>query len=474
MSASWLADKIEQWPTAKLLPYARNARTHSDNQVAQIAASIAEFGFTNPILAGSDGIIVAGHGRLAAAQKLGLEIVPVVVLDHLSPTQRRALVIADNRIAENAGWDDAMLRIELEALQLEGFDLDITGFDADALAELIAGEEPDNEGQTDEDAVPEVSETPISRPGDVWIMGQHRLLCGDSTVAESYDRLMQDDVADMVFTDPPYNVNYANSARDKMRGKDRAILNDNLGDGFYDFLLAALTPTVAAGAVAKKWLAQQYGAQFRACMTQLGELAIPFEGWEHVRNNPFFAPVADVAQYEDYMDALRKAGDSCGARIRVQATGVPVGLGEPLFDKLDADIAYAMMGLNAVKGVEIGAGFASVAQRGTVHGDSMSPEGFRSNNAGGVLGGISTGQDLEVSIAIKPTSSIISPRESIDIHGQSAEVITKGRHDPCVGIRAAPIAEALLALVVMDHALRHRAQCADVVANVAPIRASFL
>ncbi len=242
---NWLADKIEQWPTAKLLPYARNARTHSEEQVAQIAASIAEFGFTNPILAGSDGIIVAGHGRLAAAQKLGLEIVPVVVLDHLSPTQRRALVIADNRIAENAGWDDAMLRIELEALQLDGFDLDITGFDVDALAELIAGDEPDNEGQTDEDAVPEVGETPISRPGDIWIMGQHRLLCGDSTVAGSYARLMQGDVADVVFTDPPYNVNYANSAKDKMRGKDRAILNDNLGDGFYDFLLAALTPTVA-------------------------------------------------------------------------------------------------------------------------------------------------------------------------------------------------------------------------------------
>jgi DNA modification methylase len=242
---SWFADKIEQWPTAKLLPYARNARIHSEEQVAQIAASIVEFGFTNPILAGSDGIIVAGHGRLAAAQKLGLKIVPVVVLDHLTPTQRRALVIADNRIAENAGWDDAMLRIELETLQLEGFDLDITGFEADALAELIAGDEPDNEGQTDEDAVPEVGETPISRPGDVWIMGQHRLLCGDATVVDDYDRLMQGDAADMVFTDPPYNVNYANSAKDKMRGTDRAILNDNLGDGFYDFLLAALTPTVA-------------------------------------------------------------------------------------------------------------------------------------------------------------------------------------------------------------------------------------
>lgn len=242
---NWLADKIEQWPTAKLLPYARNARTHTEDQVAQIAASIAEFGFTNPILAGSDGIIVAGHGRLAAAQKLGLELVPVVVLDHLSPTQRRALVIADNRIAENAGWDDAMLRIELESLQSEGFDLDITGFDADALAELLAGDESNNEGQTDEDAVPEVGETPISRPGDLWIMGPHRLLCGDATMAASYDALLQGNPVDMVFTDPPYNVNYANSAKDKMRGKDRAILNDNLGDGFYDFLLAALTPTVA-------------------------------------------------------------------------------------------------------------------------------------------------------------------------------------------------------------------------------------
>lgn len=245
MSASWFADKIEQWPTAKLVPYVRNARTHSDEQVAQIAASIAEFGFTNPILAGSDGVIVAGHGRLAAAQKLGLEMVPVVVLDHLTPTQRRALVIADNRIAENAGWDDAMLRIEIASLQDEDFDLSLTGFDADALAELMAGDEPDGEGQTDDDAVPEVSETPISRPGDVWLLGGHRLLCGDSTVAESYERLLKGDPVDMVFTDPPYNVNYANSAKDKMRGKDRAILNDNLGDGFYDFLLAALTPTVA-------------------------------------------------------------------------------------------------------------------------------------------------------------------------------------------------------------------------------------
>ncbi|MDN8042821.1 site-specific DNA-methyltransferase [Burkholderia vietnamiensis] len=245
MNASWLADKIEQWPTDKLLPYARNARTHSEEQVSQIAASIAEFGFTNPILAGSDGVIVAGHGRLAAARKLGLDVVPVVVLDHLSPTQRRALVIADNRIAENAGWDDTMLRIEISALQDDDFDLSLTGFDADALAELMAGDEPNAEGETDDDAAPEVSETPVSRSGDVWLLGGHRLLCGDSTVAESYERVLDGEQVDMVFTDPPYNVNYANSAKDKMRGKDRAILNDNLGDGFYDFLLAALTPTIA-------------------------------------------------------------------------------------------------------------------------------------------------------------------------------------------------------------------------------------
>ncbi len=230
-------------------------------------------------------------------------------------------------------------------------------------------------------------------------------------------------------------------------------------------------PMVAAGAVAKKWLRMQFGTEFRGCMTQIGEVPIPFEDWSHVANNPFFAPVQDVSALEQYMDALRKSGDSCGARIRVCASQVPVGLGEPLFDKLDADIAYAMMGINAVKGVEIGAGFASVAQRGTVHGDSLSPSGFLSNNAGGVLGGISTGQDLEVQIAIKPTSSILSPRASIDIAGNPTEVVTKGRHDPCVGIRATPIAEAMLALVVMDHALRHRAQCGDVRSVLAPIPA---
>jgi chorismate synthase len=198
-------------------------------------------------------------------------------------------------------------------------------------------------------------------------------------------------------------------------------------------------------------------------MSQLGEIAIPFESWTHVRDNPFFAANATViSQLEQYMDALRKAGDSCGARIDVVAENVPVGLGEPIYDKLDADIAYAMMGINAVKGVEIGAGFKSVAQKGTEHGDELTPEGFAGNNAGGVLGGISTGQDITVSIAVKPTSSIRTPRRSIDKQGKPVMVETIGRHDPCVGIRATPIAEAMLALVLMDHALRHRAQCGDV------------
>ena len=248
-------------------------------------------------------------------------------------------------------------------------------------------------------------------------------------------------------------------------------IRDPRGGGRSSARLTA--PMVAAGAVAKKWLKEKYDTEFRGCMTQIGELPIAFEAWSHVPTNPFFAPVADVSALEDYMEALRKGGDSCGARIRVSASKVPVGLGEPLFDKMDADIAYAMMGINAVKGVEIGAGFASVAQRGTTHGDSLTPQGFATNNAGGVLGGISTGQDLEVSIAIKPTSSILSPRDSIDVAGNPTQVITKGRHDPCVGIRATPIAEAMLALVVMDHVLRHRAQCGDVQTTLAPISANI-
>jgi DNA modification methylase len=242
MTNSWLADKIEQWPTAKLLPYARNARTHSESQVAQIAASIAEFGFVTPCLVGSDGVLVAGHGRLAAAQKLGIATVPVVVLDHLTPTQRRALVIADNRLAENAGWDDAMLQVELTALQDENFDLSLLGFDADELQAILAGEETVTDGLTDEDEVPESSGPVVSRPGDVFICGDHRVLCGDATQAESYQALLGDDHVEMVWQDPPYGVNYANSMKDKMRGTDRPILNDNLGEAFQPFLTAALTP----------------------------------------------------------------------------------------------------------------------------------------------------------------------------------------------------------------------------------------
>ncbi len=247
-------------------------------------------------------------------------------------------------------------------------------------------------------------------------------------------------------------------------------IRDPRGGGRSSARLTA--PTVAAGAVARKWLKEKFGTEFRGCMTQIGEVVIPFESWEHVPNNPFFAPATDVSALEAYMEALRKSGDSCGARLRVTATNMPVGLGEPLYDKLDADIAYAMMGLNAVKGVEIGAGFAAVADKGSTHGDTLTPQGFVGNKAGGVLGGISTGQDLEVSIAIKPTSSILIPRESITTEGQATELITKGRHDPCVGIRATPIAEALLALVVMDHALRHRAQCGDVQLPLPPIPGS--
>jgi DNA modification methylase len=242
---AWLADKLEHWPIERLLPYIRNARTHSETQIAQIAASIAEFGFTAPILAGSDGVIVAGHGRLAAARKLGLATVPVVVLEHLTPTQRRALVIADNKIAENAGWDEELLRLELAELQEADFDLALTGFDADELLEIMAGEETTAEGNTDEDAAPEVPVTPVSKPGDVWIMGKHRLLCGDSTDAASFALLMAGEKAHMVVTDPPYGVNYANSAKDKMRGTNRPILNDNLGEDFEPFLKAALTPMIA-------------------------------------------------------------------------------------------------------------------------------------------------------------------------------------------------------------------------------------
>ena len=220
---------------------------------------------------------------------------------------------------------------------------------------------------------------------------------------------------------------------------------------------------VAAGAIAKKWLKERYGVIVRGYLAQLGPNVVPFKDWDAVDRNPFFvADESAVPELEAFMDRLRKSGDSCGARVTVVAQNVPVGWGEPVYDKLDADIAYNMMSINAVKGVEIGAGFASVTQKGTEHSDEMTPQGFLTNNAGGILGGISTGQDIVVSIAIKPTSSIRLPRRTIDKQGAAATIETHGRHDPCVGIRATPIAEAMLALTLMDHALRHRAQNADV------------
>lgn len=237
-------------------------------------------------------------------------------------------------------------------------------------------------------------------------------------------------------------------------------IRDPRGGGRSSARLTA--PTVAAGAIAKKWLAEHYGVRIRGYMSQLGPIVIPFKSWEEVSNNPFYAPNAEVVpELESYMDALRKDGDSIGARIEVIAENVPAGLGEPIYARIDAEIAYAMMGLNAVKGVEIGAGFESVSQRGSEHGDAITPTGFESNHAGGILGGISTGQNIEVSLAIKPTSSIRIKRPSINEAGEAVEVQTLGRHDPCVGIRATPIAESLMALVIIDQLLRQRAQCGD-------------
>ena len=230
---------------------------------------------------------------------------------------------------------------------------------------------------------------------------------------------------------------------------------------------------VAAGGIAKKYLYQKYGIEIRGYLAQLGPITIENFDWNEVHNNPFFCPDASkVSELETYMDALRKSGDSIGARINIVASGMPVGLGEPIFDRLEADVAHGMMSINAVKGIEIGAGFNAITQRGSEHRDPLTPEGFTSNNAGGTLGGISSGQDLLVSIALKPTSSLRLPVESIDVNGEVDEVITKGRHDPCVGVRATPIAEAMLALTLMDHALRHRAQNCDVQSSTPVIPAA--
>ena len=226
---------------------------------------------------------------------------------------------------------------------------------------------------------------------------------------------------------------------------------------------------VAAGGIAKKYLRQKLGVEIRGYLAQLGPIELALKDWSSVEQNPFFCPDPDrVPELEKYMDALRKEGNSVGARVNLVASGMPVGLGEPVFDRLDADIAHAMVSINAVKGVEIGAGFDSVAQKGTEHRDEITPQGFLSNHAGGVLGGISSGQDILVSVALKPTSSLRLPGQSVNLAGEPVEVVTTGRHDPCVGIRATPIAEAMLAIVLMDHYLRHRAQNADV-ESVTPV-----
>ena len=230
---------------------------------------------------------------------------------------------------------------------------------------------------------------------------------------------------------------------------------------------------VAAGAIAKKYLNEKYGITIRGYLAQLGPIVLELKNWDSIEDNPFFCPDPDkVSELENYMDALRKEGDSIGARITVVASGMPVGLGEPIFDRLDAEIAHALMSINAVKGVEIGAGFASIEQKGTKHRDEITPDGFKSNNAGGVLGGISSGQDLVASIALKPTSSIRLPGATVNTSGDPVDVVTKGRHDPCVGIRATPIAEAMMAITVMDHVLRHRGQNIDVHSDTPIVPAS--
>lgn len=236
----------ENYPVDKLIPYARNSRTHNDEQVAQIVASIKEFGFTNPILIGADDVIIAGHGRLLAAQRMGLKEVPVVRLPHLTETQRRALVIADNKIALNAGWDEEMLALEMKELGDMDFDLDLLGFSLDELKELEAFGEPEPSGNADEDEVPEVPEEAVTKSGDMWILGEHRLLCGDTTMVDDLKKLMADDTADMIFTDPPYNVNYGSTMKDSLRYHagtlgGRKIMNDNLGDGFAQFLTDSLS-----------------------------------------------------------------------------------------------------------------------------------------------------------------------------------------------------------------------------------------
>jgi DNA modification methylase len=237
--------QVERWPLERLIPYARNPRTHTEEQVAQIAASIAEFGFVNPVLVGADGVIIAGHARVMAARKLGMAEAPVVVLDHLTEAQRRALVIADNRLAQNAGWDEEMLRVELEALREDEFNLDLLGFEDAEIEALLAEHQGESPGLTDEDAVPEAQDNAVTVPGDLWVLGDHRLVCGDATQMEAIQKVLAGGLADMTWTDPPYGVNYGATMKDKLRKKHRRIANDNLGPAFEPFLRDACANILA-------------------------------------------------------------------------------------------------------------------------------------------------------------------------------------------------------------------------------------
>jgi len=307
--------QVVTWPVEKLIPYARNARTHSDDQVAQIAASIAEFGWTNPILAGADGIIIAGHARLLAARKLGMTEVPVIVLDHLTETERRALVLADNRLALNAGWDEEMLRVELESIRDDGFDLDLIGFTDDELEDLLREPEEDHAGNTDEDAVPEAPDTATTVAGDVWVLGEHRLLCGDATQMEAVQKVLAGALADMVFTDPPYNVNYGATMKDKLRGKKRKIANDNLGQNFEQFLKDALVNLLAVtkGAIYVCMSSSELHTLHRA-FTEAGGHWSTFVIWA---KNTFTMGRSDYQrQYEPILYGWKDGTDHfwCGAR----------------------------------------------------------------------------------------------------------------------------------------------------------------
>jgi DNA modification methylase len=307
--------QIERWPLEQLIPYARNPRTHTEEQVAQIAASIAEFGFFNPVLVGADGVIIAGHARVMAARKLGMGEVPVIVLDHLSQAQRRALVIADNRLAQNAGWDEEMLRVELEALREDDFHLDLLGFEDAEIEALLAQPDEAVTGNTDEDAVPETLDAAVTVPGDVWILGDHRLLCGDATVMTDVEKVLAGGLADMVFSDPPYNVNYGATMKDKLRGKKRKIANDDLGDGFESFLRDACTNILAVtkGAIYICMSSSELHTLYRA-FTEAGGHWSTFLIWA---KNTFTMGRSDYQrQYEPILYGWKEGTDHywCGAR----------------------------------------------------------------------------------------------------------------------------------------------------------------